>query len=209
MRIATIIPAYNEGRTIASIVEVVKKVEILDEVIVVSDGSIDDTAINARGAGAYVIELAQNIGKGGAMLEGVKHSQAEIILFLDADLIGLTPEHVLSLLKPVIIGEAKMTIGIFEQGRIATDIAQIVAPYLSGQRAMHRFLLNQISNAEISRFGIEMVLTSHVKKNKIPVKEVYLKDMTHVMKEEKLGWLPGLRARMKMYWEIAKCVAKQ
>jgi hypothetical protein len=39
------------------------------------------------------------------------------------------------------------------------------------------------------------------------VEEVYLQDLTHVMKEEKLGLVKGFMARMKMYWEIAKSVS--
>lgn len=208
MRIAAIIPAYNEEKTVGNIVQTIGAVDIIEEVIVVSDGSGDNTALNARKAGAKVIELVNNLGKGGAMLKGVESTEAEIVLFLDADLIGLTPNHILKLLTPIILGEVDMTIGIFERGRLATDLAQFVAPYLSGQRAMKRNLLTQISNAEISRYGIEVVLTAYVKRNGIPVKEVQLREMSHIMKEEKLGLLPGLRARMKMYWEIAKCVAR-
>lgn len=207
MRIATVIPAYNEENTVAEVIRVVKSVEIIDDIIVVSDGSIDSTAEKARLAGAKVIELSCNVGKGGAMLKGVNFTNAEIILFLDADLLGLTTAHVVNLLRPVVMGEVEMTIGIFEKGRLATDLAQFVAPYLSGQRAMTKALIEQISNAEISRFGIEVVLTSYVKKHNIPVKTVCLADMTHIMKEEKLGLLPGIRARMKMYWEIAKSIA--
>lgn len=207
MRIATVIPAYNEENTIAEVVRVLKSVDIIDDIIVVSDGSTDATAEKARLAGADVIELPYNLGKGGAMLKGVIATSAEIILFLDADLIGLTTAHVVDLLRPVVMREVEMSIGIFEKGRFATDLAQFVAPYLSGQRAMTRVIIDQISNAEISRFGIEVVLTTYVKKHKLPVKTVYLADMTHIMKEEKLGLLPGIKARMKMYWEIAKSIA--
>lgn len=208
MKIAAIIPAYNEERTIGNIVEAVRQVPLICETIVVSDGSTDNTAQVARSYGANVIELTDNMGKGGAMAVGVNNTDADIVLFLDADLIGLRPHHIVDLVLPVADGRAEMTVGIFEQGRLATDLAQFIAPYLSGQRAVKRDLLTQLSHLELTRFGVEVALTRFAKTAGISVVEVELKDMTHIMKEEKLGVLRGFLARLKMYWEIAKCVGK-
>ena len=208
MRTAAIIPAYNEERTIGEIIEAVRQVPLICETIVVSDGSIDNTAEVARAYGAKVVELTENMGKGGAMAVGVNHTDADIVLFLDADLIGLQPHHIVDLVLPVADGRAEMTVGLFEQGRLATDLAQFIAPYLSGQRAVKRGLLTQLSNLELTRFGVEVALTRFAKTAGISVLEVELKDMTHIMKEEKLGVFRGFLARLKMYWEIAKCVGK-
>lgn len=208
MKSAVIIPAYNEERTIGDIIRAVKQVPFISETIVVSDGSVDNTAVVAAAYGARVVPLTENLGKGGAMMVGVNSTDADVVLFLDADLIGLTPGHVADLLLPVLEGRAEMTVGIFEQGRLATDLAQFIAPYLSGQRAVKRDLFKHLSNLELTRFGVEVALTRFAKTAGISVVEVELKDMTHVMKEEKLGILRGLLARLKMYWEIAKCVGK-
>ncbi|ATW24531.1 glycosyltransferase family 2 protein [Candidatus Formimonas warabiya] len=204
--VTAIIPAYNEEATIGEIISVLCQVDDIAEIIVVSDGSVDATAEVARRAGARVIELPDNMGKGGAMKVGVDHSRTGIILFLDADLIGLTCEHVNSLIFPVIHGEVKMTVGIFEKGRLATDLAQFVAPYLSGQRALEKDLLDEICDLEECRFGVEVALTKYAHDNNIAIKEVELSGMSHIMKEEKMGLARGLAARMKMYWEIAKTV---
>lgn len=208
MKIAAVIPAYNEESTIGEIVRAVRHVPEISEVLVVSDGSTDGTAQAAQNAGARVIRLAVNVGKGGAMMAGVKSTEAEILLFLDADLIGLTSEHILDLLKPVCAGRAEMTIGIFEDGRLATDLAQFIAPYLSGQRAVRRSLFARLPDLDMTRFGVEVALTKFVKTEGIPVEVVELKEMSHIMKEEKLGLVKGVMARMKMYWEIAKYVGK-
>lgn len=208
MEITAVIPAYNEEKTIGLIVPVVKSVSIINEVLVVSDGSIDGTAALAKAAGARVIELAENIGKGGAMMVGVQSTKADLILFLDADLIGLTPAHILDLLLPVVSGQVETTIGIFGRGRLTTDLAQVIAPYLSGQRVIKRELLMKIPNLEITRFGVEAALTRYIRKEGISFREVELKDMTHIMKEEKLGLVKGFQARMKMYWEIVKAGKK-
>lgn len=208
MKTAVIIPAYNEERTIGEVIKVVAQVPLVEEVLVISDGSTDRTAAIAEGLGARTICLPENLGKGGAMMVGVNSTDADLILFLDADLIGLQPWHILDLLLPILDGKAEMTVGVFEHGRLATDIAQFIAPYLSGQRAVKRELVRQLSNLDLTRFGVEIALTRFAKTAGISVVEVELKDMTHMMKEEKLGVVRGFMARMKMYWEIAKCVTK-
>lgn len=206
--ITCIIPAYNEEKTIGSILDTLKKVEMVDNIIVVSDGSVDRTAEIGLSKGVKVIDLKENKGKGGAMQAGLDSTDADIILFLDADLIGLTPTHVESLLEPVVKGNALMTLGVFTSGRRTTDLAQKVAPYLSGQRAIKRQLLNQISDLEVSRFGVELALTRFVEKKEVGVEVVQLPDMSHVMKEEKLGLVKGFVARLKMYWEIVNYFLK-
>jgi glycosyltransferase involved in cell wall biosynthesis len=208
MRIAAVIPAFNEERTIGEIILVLQQVPLIEEIIVISDGSIDDTALVAESYGARVVVLPENVGKGGAMMIGINSTDAEVVLFLDADLIGLRPAHVVDLLLPVLEGRAETTVGIFENGRLATDLAQFFAPYLSGQRAIKRELFRQLSNLELTRFGVEVALTRFIKMAGISVEEVELKDMSHVMKEEKFGLVKGFLARLKMYWEIAKCVGK-
>jgi len=208
MKIAAVIPAYNEEATIGEIIRTVRQVPVISEVLVVSDGSTDNTAQVAEEAGARVVRLAANVGKGGAMMTGVKNTDADIVLFLDADLLGLRPQHVLDLLEPVVSGPAEMSIGIFEAGRLATDLAQFIAPYLSGQRAVRRTLFDRLPDLDMARFGVEVALTKFVKTEGIPVAEVELKEMSHIMKEEKLGLVKGVMARMKMYWEIAKYVGK-
>ena len=81
--------------------------------MVVSDGSTDRTVDIAWSYGARVIELTKNMGKSYAMKTGLDNTDASIILFLDADLIGLKPEHVINLIIPVYEDIADMTLGIF------------------------------------------------------------------------------------------------
>lgn len=207
MNVTAIIPAYNEEMTIANVVNCLKKVDKIQNIIVVSDGSTDRTAAIARECGANVIELKENVGKGGAIKAGVNECGTEIILFLDADLIGLTEKHVLDLIEPVIENQADMTIGIFRNGRMVTDLAQKVTPYLSGQRAIKNSVIDEIPNIDITRYGVEVALTKYVDKSFIRVQKVDLPDMTHITKEEKLGIVKGVQARLKMYWEIVKILS--
>ncbi|MCX8130092.1 MAG: glycosyltransferase family 2 protein [Clostridia bacterium] len=204
MKISAIIPAYNEENTISDVIKTIKSVNEIEEIIVVSDGSRDNTAGLAISCGARVVELEHNRGKGAAIKAGIKHCSGEIILLLDADLIGLNAFHIRKLLNPVLNNSADMTIGLFSKGRFSTDIAQKIAPNLSGQRAVRKSVLESLKGIDTAGYGIEVSLTIHAQKTNIRVDEVVLEDLTHVMKEEKLGLLRGFMERMKMYWQILK-----
>lgn len=206
MTVSVVIPAFNEEKYISGVLAPLQGIEIIREVIVVSDGSTDNTVNEARKWQANIIELKHNMGKGGAMLAGFRKAKAENILFLDADLIGLNSERIFDLIMPVVNKEAEMTIGIFDQGRISTDIAQIIAPSLTGQRCVRKECLFDFGAWKDSGFGVEIALTQYAVQRELRVKSVYLPAMTHVMKEEKYGLVLGFAYRMKMYWEIMKKV---
>lgn len=208
MSVVAIIPAYNEEKTIGGVLETLKKVDLINNIIVVSDGSTDKTVEVAKKFGVDVLELKENLGKGGALKAGIEKAKGKVVLFLDADLIGLKENHVRNLILPVLDDEADMTVGIFDRGRVATDLAQKIAPFLSGQRAVNRKVLNDISNLEITRYGVEIALTKYVESSNLRVKKVVLKDLTHIMKEEKMGLLKGFTERMRMYMDIIKCLIK-
>ena len=61
---------------------------------------------------------------------------------------------------------------------------------------------------DVARFGVEVALNRFMESSDIRVKEVILYDMSHVMKEEKMGVWKGMAARMKMYWEIIKYLTR-
>ncbi|HHU32374.1 MAG TPA: glycosyltransferase family 2 protein [Clostridia bacterium] len=202
MKTAVLIPAYNEEHTIGQVLRVALICQDVNEVVVVSDGSTDQTANIARKWGAKVIDLPENRGKGAAIMAGLKATQAEIIVLLDADLVGLNPSHIRLLLEPVRRGEADMTVGVFKSGRIYTDISQRVAPFLNGQRAVKRQVLEALSHFELTRYGIDIILSRYAKNTNLKVVTIELNNLTQLMKEEKLGLFSGIAARLRMYWEI-------
>lgn len=202
MKVSVIIPAYNEGGRVQRVISAAKRASLPSEIIVVSDGSTDDTAEVARSEGVRVVELPYNRGKGAAMKAGVSSTDAEVYVFIDADLIGLTPRHVDSLIRPVVDGEADATLGVFEGGRVTTDFAQKVTPGLSGQRAVKAEFLKDLSGIEESGFGVEVMLNKHLERQHAKVKKVELHGVSQVLKEEKMGGLEGLAARLKMYRDI-------
>jgi glycosyltransferase involved in cell wall biosynthesis len=127
--LAVIIPAANEARSIASTVAGARRLEGVALVVVVDDGSRDETAAIAAEAGAYVTRHARNRGKAAAMetgarvvaeldageLEAGRPGQApRHLLFLDADL-GETAAEAGPLAQPVRTGSADMTIAVFSE----------------------------------------------------------------------------------------------
>ncbi|TDA67201.1 MAG: glycosyltransferase family 2 protein [Clostridia bacterium] len=208
MGISAVIPAYNEEKTVAAVVRTLQPHPQVTEVIVVNDGSEDGTSGAARRAGAHVVDLPQNLGKGAAIMAGARVAGGEILLLLDADLVGLEPAHIDALLAPVLHGTAEMTVGIFAGGRWLTDVAHRLTPFLSGQRAVRKEMLLAAESLKDSRFGLEVSLSRLLGERGCRPVAVPLYNLSHVMKEEKMGFWRGSRARVRMYWEITRCLAR-
>lgn len=204
MKTSVIIPAYNEEHTIAEVIKTVKKVPEIESIVVVSDGSTDRTVEIARSLKVKVYEMKENIGKGGAMKRGFERTNSEILLFLDADLIGLKCEHIYSLIDPIKENIADMTIGIFSQGRLITDLSQFITPYISGQRAIRRKIIDVIPDLDLSKFGVEVAINKAVKKYDYRIQTVKLYNVTQRIKEEKYGLFEGTKKRLQMYLDIVK-----
>lgn len=203
-KVTLIIPAFNEERRISNVLRVVSKTQLIDEVIVVDDGSNDRTAAVATSYGAKVINHPCNRGKGAAMKTGINAAAGEILVFLDADLIGLAPLHLQKLVVPLLSDAGLvMTRGQFRGGRLQTDFAQIVAPSISGQRAVRKDFIASMPGLEKTRYGVEVAITKYCKQKKVKFKDVVLKDLTQVVKEEKEGYVKGLQSRARMYRDIA------
>ncbi len=108
MRIAVIIPALNEEEAVSRVVEDVP--DYVDEILVVDNGSTDETAVKAREAGARVIREDKK-GYGYACLAGIKAAEApDVVVFLDGDYSDY-PEDMDSLLKPIIKDGYDLVIG--------------------------------------------------------------------------------------------------
>lgn len=110
--ISIIIPAYREEKGIATVVEEVRQVMDVPgshyEIIVVDDGSDDETAKKAKGAGAIVISHPYNIGNGAAVKTGIRKAHGEILVMLDGD--GQhAPEDIPELLEK--LGSYDMVVG--------------------------------------------------------------------------------------------------
>src|SRR5687767_408525 len=99
-KVSVIVPALNESETIAAVVEFARRSPVVDEIIVVDDGSIDGTPELARAAGAHVITSTM-LGKGVSMEDGMRAARNDVLLYLDGDLQGLAPDLIERMTQPI------------------------------------------------------------------------------------------------------------
>lgn len=123
--ITVVIPALNEAAHIAAVVTLARHSPGVEEVIVVDDGSVDETVDRATAAGARVI-TSTLLGKGTSMADGVAAASQETVVFLDGDLSGLRADVVSRLARPVYRGEAEFVKARFARagGRVTALTAR-------------------------------------------------------------------------------------
>lgn len=185
-RVAAIIPAWNEASTVGAVVYAALDARLVHEVIVVDNASSDGTGAAAEGHGAHVVHEPV-AGKGQALRAGVAASDADVLVFLDADLIGLRPEHVDDLVAVVQRGEADMACGLFDRGPVANPIFLEGLPVLTGQRALRRELFERLQPADVRGYRVEAALNSLVARDDLVRVDRVLPGLWHRTKEEKLA----------------------
>ena len=187
MKISAIICAYNEEKTVKEVVTTVCDY-LFDEVIVVNDGSTDDTdkilneLLNLPSL--KYIALPENKGKGYAMSIGVENSTGEIIVFIDADLSNLKEEHFEQLITPIFSNEADMVLGQAAE----TLINYKFNPFKSftGERAMlKKDIMPILEEMKTSKFGVETLINLYFQAHEKSVKYTMLEGLKHPTKFDK------------------------
>lgn len=182
-----IICAYNEETTIENVVKQCYKHNQDSELIVVDDGSQDQTQtilteLNKDIPFKY-IRLDENKGKSNAMVIGVEKSTREIIMFFDADVSGIAEQHFDQLLEPL-REEADMVLGAPSE----TLIDYRVNPFksLTGERTLYKKDLNPIlENIRDIRFGVETYINLYFQAHGKKIKYTLLDGLTHPTKYNK------------------------
>ncbi len=115
--VAVVLPAKNESATVGAVLDaVLVHRDLIDELVVVNDYSVDDTTTIADHHGARVVKLDGPSGKGEAMRAGLDATASEIVVFLDADVVNTTPEFVARLIQPLLErSEIQLVKGYYER----------------------------------------------------------------------------------------------
>lgn len=123
--ISVVIPVLNESATIASVVAFARKAPGVTDVIVVDDGSVDETRELAVAAGASVV-TSTLLGKGASMEDGLWAARNEVVLYLDGDLAGLCDDLVARMTRPILERGADFVKAKFSRagGRVTTLTAK-------------------------------------------------------------------------------------
>jgi dolichol-phosphate hexosyltransferase len=112
--LSVLVPALNEGRTIDRVVDAVLRVDLPLEIVLVDDGSTDDTwaRMQARADGAHVRAYRHtvNLGKGAAIRTALRHARGELVIIQDADL-EYAPKDLVRLIEPIRSGRADVVYG--------------------------------------------------------------------------------------------------
>ncbi|MFH2063111.1 MAG: glycosyltransferase family 2 protein [bacterium] len=188
---AAIVPAFDEEGRVGAVVRTLVGSGEFSRVLVVSDGSTDRTAEEARSAGAEVLILPENVGKAGAMVRGMARVDDPVVCFFDADLVGLTAEHVRRLIGPVMSGRTAMNVGLCDRNPFYNWLA-LRLPLLSGQRAMRRDVFESVPAYQMAGYGVELALDRVCRLNRLPISATVLPGLNFVRKTKKIGLLPGM-----------------
>jgi glucosyl-3-phosphoglycerate synthase len=188
-RVSVIIPVLNESETIGSVVEFARRSPLVDEVIVIDDGSIDGTPELARAAGAQVVTSTM-LGKGASMEDGMRVARNEVLVYLDGDLQGLVPDLIERMTQPITDNMADLVKANFTRagGRVTVltakpllrtyfpELAHFEQP-LSGIIAARRSLLQTLTFE--NDYGVDVGLLVDAALAKARITEVDIGHIEH------------------------------
>jgi glycosyltransferase involved in cell wall biosynthesis len=196
-----VMPARDEATTVAANVTAALGCRHVRDVIVVDDGSSDDTAAIAERAGARVVARPGSTGsKAHAMDAGVQATDASHVLFVDADCTGLTSAHLDAICEPVLDGRAEMSLGAFDYGWLNWLV--LVLPPLSGERIIPRWVWDQIPVTKHAGYTIETRINEVIAEGRHRTHAHTMRGVSHRTKRVKFGVVDGLRRTVRMYVDL-------
>ncbi|MBM3253798.1 MAG: glycosyltransferase family 2 protein, partial [Candidatus Omnitrophica bacterium] len=177
-KVSVVLPAYNEEKSVGKLVREIKTLNNDFEVIVVDDGSSDNTFAVAQSAGAFVIKHPYNIGNGAAVKSGVRIANGDIVILMDAD--GQhSPKDIPKLLTSIdnfdmVVGTRTGRSNLSWYRSIGNKILIKVAEFLSGHkipdltsgfRAIRREKLRELLHLFPNRYSYPTTITLAILKS--------------------------------------------
>ena len=154
MKILVLIPAYNEESKISEVVKDIKALGL--DVLVIDDGSVDETVKQAKISGALVLKHKLNRGQGAALRTGIEYAKRkkyEVAVFFDAD--GqMKAQEIKDILQPILANEFEVVLGSRFLGQaknipltklITLKLARLFTRLTTGLKLTDRLVINQLS----------------------------------------------------------------
>ena len=214
-------PVYNEARTVAALVERLRRIDLGMEILCVDDGSTDGTRevlerLLADGQVDQVLLQPHNQGKGAAVRRGIHEATGDVIVIQDADL-EYDPEDLPALLKPILADRADAVFGsrflggphrvLYFWHRVGNGVLTLMSNMFTDLNLTDMETCYKMVRADLmkslplrcNRFGIEPELTARLAQTRARIYEVPITYHGRTYAEgKKIGWKDGFAA----FWHI-------
>ena len=207
-KVSCIICAYNEEPRISNVIKDVLNHPLLDEIIIVDDGSSDNTSKEVlKFKGIRNIRHKKNLGKSPSMLDGCNNAKNDVVMFLDADLVGLTHDNITQLVKPVIAGLVDMTMVICKYDFPQNVLIKLVSYDLfSGQRVLGRERAIKILK-NVPGYGAEVVINQYFIDNNLKFLVVKWLNVRSAKRREKVSIRKGVCSHFKGFKQMVSVIS--
>ena len=191
-KITCIIPAYDEEERIARVLRVVADHPWISEIIVVVEGTDNTAAVARTFKRVRLLDLGgKRLGKSYAVMKGLEAARHDIIVMLDADLLGLTRDNLSALMLPVLSGEVDVTMSLRRNSLLL--FRAIGVDFVTGERVFRKEVLGDYQRlATHPGYGLEVFFNQEIIDHRRRMFVVYWRNVRSVRVEEKYGFFHGL-----------------
>ncbi len=201
--ISAILPCYNEKTRIIPIIDQIKKVSLVNEILVVDDGSKSSTRkILQQIKGIKLITHSKNKGKTQAIKTGIDNSTSDILIFIDSDLKNFKSTHLISLLNPILKNNCDLVLSQKEKESLHCRLSGFSIAY-TGERVIKKKLLLKYPEIFDNPGYLLEASINKIFFKKYRVRKIFLKNVGQWSKTKKSG-INGSLGDIKMLIKIIR-----
>jgi glycosyltransferase involved in cell wall biosynthesis len=202
MKIACIIPIYNEEKRLENLLKIVSESKLFESIICIDDCSTDNSVkiVEKKFPNLKLIKHKKNMGKTEAIRSGLKKTNAKYVLLCDADLKGLTINDLKKAIKKTKKEKPAMVILRREKAPLINRLMK-ASLLITGERIINKKILEKIIGKHTQGFQLELVINKYILDNKLR----YTSSPTNARSHhsfKKFGIVGGIRKEKKMLKEI-------